>query len=224
MNKIPIIYYNNRVDIYQTLKDAIQFLFLMPGSTIMEPELAKLLGTSRTPVREALIRLSSESLVDIFPQCGTYVSRIDFSLAREVAYMRHILEQQNCIELCRNKTPLKTAVEQYLVLMKLCVRNNDAYEYLRNDNEFHRALFAVNGHERIWQFISNSRAHYNRIVLLDLMLPGHLEKSYEEHCKIVDCIENGNEEELLKILWEHHDQSGMDYDLIQKTFPQYFNN
>lgn len=66
------IYTGNKVDVYQTLKNAIQYLALMPGSTINEQELASELGVSRTPIREALIRLSSETLIDIYPQKGTY--------------------------------------------------------------------------------------------------------------------------------------------------------
>ena len=72
---------HSRSEIYHILKDDIQYLRLMPGSIIRENELAEQLGCSRTPIREALIRLSSEYLVDIYPQRGTYVSNIDFPLA-----------------------------------------------------------------------------------------------------------------------------------------------
>ncbi len=56
----------SRIEVYTSLKDAIQYLELMPGEMIHENELVEKLGVSRTPIREALIRLASEYLVDHF--------------------------------------------------------------------------------------------------------------------------------------------------------------
>ena len=67
----------NSKNIYSELKDMIQFLDLKPGQAISESQLCASLGVSRTPVREALIRLADEKLVCFFPQSGTYVTRID---------------------------------------------------------------------------------------------------------------------------------------------------
>lgn len=222
MIELEKIYIGNKVDVYQTLKDAIQYLTLMPGATINEQELAVELGVSRTPIREALIRLSSEKLIDIYPQKGTYVSRIDFEFANEVAYMRHILDTEICLNLCRERVDLHDEVDEILYFMRAAIKKNNAIEYLKRDKEFHRALFAYGKHELIWNIISTSRAHYNRFVILDLQLEGKLEKSYQEHCDILDAIAAGNEEKLLKILEVHHDHTGVDYELIQKTFPEYF--
>ena len=72
-----------KINVYATLKNAIQFLDLKPGSVISESQLIEELGVSRTPIREALIRLSDELLIHTYPQRGTYVSKIDLSLAKE---------------------------------------------------------------------------------------------------------------------------------------------
>ena len=216
----------SRVEVYQTLKDAIQYLDLMPGSIIHENELIEKIGVSRTPIREALIRLANEYLVEIYPQRGTYVSTIDFHLAHEVAYMRHILDLEVCLKLCQERVSLQDAVEEKLYFMSQAVKKNDVVGYIKNDNAFHNAIFAVAGHEMIWEIISNSRAHYNRMLVLDLQRPGVLEKSYQEHQNIVKMIEEGNEEELVKILDRHHDHVDMPERerMIREMFPEYFVN
>ena len=74
----------NSKNIYSELKDMIQFLDLKPGQAISESQLCASLGVSRTPVREALIRLADEKLVCFFPQSGTYVTRIDLDYIKEL--------------------------------------------------------------------------------------------------------------------------------------------
>ena len=83
-----------KADIYGVLKEKIQFLEMKPGERIVEADLSAEYGVSRTPVREALKRLEEEGFVSIYPQRGTYVSLIDMKLVKEMAYMRHILENE----------------------------------------------------------------------------------------------------------------------------------
>lgn len=214
----------NRPNVYATLLDAIQYLDLKPGSIIKEQELAAQLGVSRTPVREALLRLSSEALIDIFPQRGTYVAEIDFNIAQETAYMRHLLDREVCLTLCRQRAPLQDTVEQQMYFMSLAVKKRQPVEYIKQDNAFHRAIFAAAGHEIIWNIISNSRAHYNRILTLEMQLPGILQKSYDEHQSILASIESGNATRLIEILERHHDHTSMPEKekLLRSEFPDYF--
>lgn len=214
----------NRTDVYQYLKDAIQYFDLMPGAVIRETELAEQLDVSRTPIREALIRLAGEYLVNIYPQRGTYVARIDFHVAREIAYMRHLLDTEICLDLCRRRQSVQAATEQSVYFMTQAVKRRQPAEYIKNDNAFHRAIFAQAGHEQIWDIISNSRAHYNRVLMLDMQRPGILDKSLQEHMNILNCIEAGDEAALAQILDVHHDHKNDQAweNEIRKQFPQYF--
>ena len=108
--------------------------------------------------------------------------------------------------------------------MSQAVKHKDVVGYIKNDNAFHNAIFAVAGHEMIWEIISNSRAHYNRMLVLDLKRPGILEKSFQEHQDIIRTIEQGNEDELAKILDRHHDHRDMPEREreIRAMFPEYF--
>lgn len=213
----------NKLNVYHTLKNAIQFLELKPGTQIVEADLSAELGVSRTPIREALMRLSDELLVEIYPQRGTYVSKIDLSLSKEMAYMRHVLETEIFSKLCEEKANIQDAVEDKLYLMSLALKRNDPIEYIRNDAEFHRAIFSYAGHEMIWNTISNTRAHYVRTLVLDMSLPNSLRKSYQAHKKIVQCIQNGDKDGLLELLEDHHDYKLTPMDeKIKAAYPDYF--
>ena len=74
--------------IYQFLLNAIVTVHLSPGIGLKEKEVIKRLGVSRTPIREALLRLEDEGLVQIFPQSGTYVSKIKIEAVLESKFIR----------------------------------------------------------------------------------------------------------------------------------------
>ncbi len=213
----------NKVNVYHVLKNAIKFLELKPGERINEAELSTKIGVSRTPIREALIRLSDELLVEIYPQRGTYVSKIDLSLAKEMAYMRHVLESEILLNMCKEKAKIRDLVDEKLYKMNLALKRNHPIEYITSDDDFHRALFSYGNHEMIWNIISNTRAHYIRVLVLDMMLPNNLEKSYEDHLKIVECIESGDEESLIQIMNVHHDHNETEVERqIKEMYPEYF--
>ena len=78
--------------IYVALKDAIVTLRLPPGTSISENRICRHIGVSRTPVREAIIRLTEDELIDVFPQQGSFVSAIRVSKIRESHFIRKCLE------------------------------------------------------------------------------------------------------------------------------------
>jgi DNA-binding GntR family transcriptional regulator len=214
-----------KVDIYSILKEKIQFMEWKPGSRIVEAELAEEYGVSRTPIREALKKLEEERFIDIYPQRGTYVAKIDMKLVKEVALMRHILESDIFGHLCEKKTVVSMEVRQKLIMMELALKSKDYKEYIKYDNGFHRALFNCGGHEIIWDTISGFLAHYTRVLTLDIMMADNLEKSYESHVKMVECIEAGDLKGLDAIMAVHHDYYLTESDIeIQKEHPDYFVN
>ena len=212
-----------KIDIYGVLKEKIQFLEMKPGEKIIEANLSSQYNVSRTPVREALKRLEEEGFVDIYPQRGTYVSLIDMKLVKEMAYMRHILENEIFLQLCRDKVSVQRQVEDKLLMMELALKNEDYKSYIQQDANFHRALFKCGGHEQIWDTISGFMAHYTRVLVLDMMMPNSLSKSYKSHQNIAECIENGKIKELMKEMEVHHDYYLTETDkIIMEGNPEYF--
>src|SRR6201991_2974975 len=78
--------------VFEKLRNAIIALELPPGAPLSRAELASQFGISSTPVRDALMRLEEEGLVDVFPQAATKVSLIDVPLARQAQFLRRALE------------------------------------------------------------------------------------------------------------------------------------
>src|ERR1700740_3776685 len=81
-----------RVEVYDTLRASIVSLQRAPGQRLSEAELARDLGVSRTPVREAIIQLRADGLVEVMPQLGSFVSKISLRNVREAQFAREALE------------------------------------------------------------------------------------------------------------------------------------
>ena len=77
---------------YREISENIINLKLKPGSLVSENELARALGVSRTPVREAIQELQKSQLIEVFPQRGSFVSGISFDAVEEAAFLRRTLE------------------------------------------------------------------------------------------------------------------------------------
>ncbi len=208
--------------VFLAIRDRIQFLDYKPGEKINEKELASEFAISRTPVREALLLLSDEKLVDIFPQSGTYVSKIKLSMVVELVYMRHILEAQILDNLCAKQARVYDAVAKTLVLQAAAIEAKDVIEFMKYDDEFHHILFGLAGSYEIWRIISNTRAHHTRFRVLDLQLPSGIQSSYEEHKQIVDLIQSGKRAELKAILDLPHDTELMNKSVIVSKYQDYF--
>ena len=109
-------YENSKNYIYRILKANIMSLFLKPGEKISEAELQEIFKTSRSPIREALVKLEKENLIEIFPQKGTKVSLIDLNLVDDTLFMRKILESEVM------KLVLESNLNKEILLKKL--KNN----------------------------------------------------------------------------------------------------
>lgn len=154
--------------VYRVLKDNIMCLELKPGELLSESDLAKKLQVSRTPIREVLIKLKGEKLIEVKPQAGTYVSLIDWKIIKEAIFMRYNLEKEALKEACDNFS------EEALMDMEKCIfaqklianKANNVLEFHNLDKEFHELLFKGIEKNNIWEAICNISTHYNRMRLL----------------------------------------------------------
>lgn len=109
---------------YRLLRENIMTFRLLPGETLDETVISEQFGTSRTPVREALILLKNEKLVDILPQKGSKVSYIDLKLVRQGYFTRRVVETAICKEIAGmlSEKQLKQ-LKQILLLQDQEVKN-----------------------------------------------------------------------------------------------------
>ena len=88
--------------IYEELKSQIINLDLLPGTKVKEEDLAKEFNISRTPIRGVISRLVKDSLLEVKPQKGTYVSKIDLSKINDYIYVRKSVEIQMISKICKS--------------------------------------------------------------------------------------------------------------------------
>ena len=190
--------------VYRVLKDNIMCLELKPGELISESELAKKLNVSRTPIREVLIKLKGEKLIEVKPQAGTYVSLIDWKIIKEAIFMRYNLEKEVLKEACE-KFP-----ESILMELEKCLfaqnliknRSDNLLEFHNLDKEFHRLLFEGVGKSNVWESISNISTNYNRMRLLAEM---KIDKDLlvDQHIIYLDIIKNKNKDIIEEFVFNH---------------------
>src|SRR3954452_5329577 len=120
--------------IYDALRDAIVRVAVRPGQAISETEMAASFGVSRTPIREALIRLADDGLVDIYPQAGTFVSRIDLAAVREAQFVRQTLETAVAIQAASTSSGV-AVFERILQRQEQAIRDGDFGEFFASDED-----------------------------------------------------------------------------------------
>ena len=190
--------------VYRVLKNNIMCLELKPGELVSESDLANKMNVSRTPIREVLIRLKAEKLIEVKPQAGTYVSLIDWNIIEEAIFMRYNLEKEALKEACEYfPEDILMEMEKSLFAQKLIIDKSDnLIEFHNLDNEFHRLLFEGIKKSNVWEAICNISTHYNRMRLLAEMKI-HKEFIIEQHEIYLDIIKNKNNDIIEEVVESH---------------------
>jgi DNA-binding GntR family transcriptional regulator len=176
--------------IYGRLREDIVAMHRAPGAPIVEKEIALAHGVSRTPVREALLRLAADGLVEIFPQSGTFVSRIPINALPEAIIVRKALEETTA-----RLAAERAAADQVGGLYHLVERqrraqaDGDRDRFHEADEAFHAAITEIAGHPGIWALIQHVKLQVDRYRRLTLPVPGRMRLVLDEHRAIVAAIE-----------------------------------
>ena len=176
---------------YRLLRLAIQRQELVQDTFYSESELAEFMGISRTPVREALIELAREGLVEIIPQRGFRLHVLDSHDRREVFDLRDVLEAYVVGKLARQATPedvgrLRELLDRQTRLV------DDADAFLEVDEQFHMLMPQLVGLRLAHQMLGTLRGAMWLLGSSALALPERIPDVLEEHAAIVDAIEAGD--------------------------------
>ena len=148
---------NARTYALRVLQYNIINLELVPGSTVSENELSAILNLSRTPVREALIELSKVGLVEIQPQRGSYIAKIDYELIEESRFMRLVLENAVLKLACEGiSQEYMDKLKENLRMEDNILKKENAERLFELDNEFHKLLFHSVDKARTYSFSDGS--------------------------------------------------------------------
>ena len=179
---------------------------LEPGLSVSEQELALRLGVSRTPVREALIRLSEEALVGIYPQTGTVVAPISYPKVYQSLVIRSALE-------CRSIRYTVSAIEpadvkrlrEILAEQKRSAKLRNDEKFLLADDALHRTMVEISGNLDVWKVIESIKAHHDRVRYLSTHLNVYNMERIQEHEAIVDALARRNVADAERLLEKHLD-------------------
>ncbi|MGD0975861.1 MAG: GntR family transcriptional regulator [Candidatus Korobacteraceae bacterium] len=192
------------VQVFETLKRDIVSGTLTPDMQLSESELSQRLGVSRTPVREALIKLVDDGLVRIIPQVGTFVAPISLESVKEAQFVREHLECALIVD-AGKKMDEKTIqrLRDNLEQQSRAARNDDWVLFMALDEELHGTLATAAGHPGAWRIIQQSKIHFDRVRHLSLRMPGQMRRLIQQHTTIVDAVARGDHDIAQAILRDH---------------------
>lgn len=179
--------------VHAWLRQGILEVSLVPGTALAEADIAARFGTSRTPVREALLRLADEGLVDIRPQRGTYVSRMNPQRMEEALFVREAVEGA----LLRTLAARADHVDVARALGAIVDRHDDAVAQhdvartLDGDAAFHHALVELAGMPGLWDVIGKARDLHHRMRALVVPEAANARTALSDHRGIVRAIRSG---------------------------------
>lgn len=192
--------------VYRILREEIIAIRLAPGQLVSEKEIAEVLESSKTPVREALIRLENDGLVEIVPKSGTYVSAIRINKYIEACFTRLQLEI-GAVRRAADKSVATSFIEQFDQMLEdqsAALAEDDYGKFFILDQKLHQCFFLAAGVSGVWELLLKTQADVNRMRHLKRIKkirrgPAVL----EEHKVIVEAIRRHDPDGAEKALVAH---------------------
>ncbi|WP_319518913.1 GntR family transcriptional regulator [uncultured Martelella sp.] len=210
--------------VHRRLRAEIVSLKRLPGEVVSEKEIAAESGLSRTPVREALLRLAEEQLIDIVPKSGTRVSRIPVASLLEAQVARTALEQVN-VRAAASRVQGSEIANMRALLMYQRERTEagDSDQFHAADEALHRAIAVAGGYPGIWKIIEQVKLQVDRYRRLTLPQINRMERVLVEHGEIVDALADRDADRAVAAMTHHLEGlSAEDLRPIRDLNPDYF--
>ncbi len=209
---------------YDAIRNAILNCTLLPGAALSEQTLSDSLGTSRAPVRDALKQLASEGLVQVLPQKGTFVSRIDPVKVRDAVFVREVIECRAAQLACAAPEADKSSLQSLLKTQAEATARSDYAAHLLADEALHQRILELAGHPHAWPALRLARTGMNRIRHLAIAAVGSHHISIHQHQHIVDAIVKNQTDHVGDLMREHIRSPLLFLDVIAKNNPEYIEN
>lgn len=212
---------------YDRLKKEIMNFSLKPGEPISAAKIAERYQVSRTPAREAIVKLETEGLIDIYPQSKSVISKINISRVKQEWFVRRALELGLIDALFDNVKPedieeMKYYAGKLATIGNSLIGSEESYEYLKNDNLFHRVTYRVAGQDLATEIIDNMMVHYNRIRLLMDLDENNKNRTLADHASLIQCLESNDREGYRAFLITHLGHIISDIEKMGKIRPELF--
>lgn len=189
---------------YDLLLERILMGEYQPGDPLIEQDISEELGISRTPVREALMRLRLENLVRVIPRGGTFVEESSVQTIRDVTETRLVLEEYLlCLVVARRRTETVEEFVRWVGDLKDGWATLPQREWLRKDDEFHERLYRMAGNRALAHHLSLLRRQA-------VLFWGQLGEQYnslagihQDFMDIADGIAEGDAERCVTVIRRH---------------------
>jgi len=177
------------MQVHDRLRYEIVTAALPPRAPLSEQDLTARFGVSRTPIREALLKLAEEGLVDIYPQHGSFVAPIRLTDVYDAQFVRESLECA-AIALAAEKIDAEQSRQLSAVLDRQNVfhKVGDNDRFFDADEEMHAVLMAIAGHAQVWRQVESAKAQMDRVRHLTVRRPLKRNAVLTEHQAIIDRV------------------------------------
>jgi len=208
--------------LYRLLRERIVKGDLVPGTRLSEVDVAASYAVSRQPVREAFIKLSEESLVEIRPQRGTYVSQINVAAVMSARFVREAVEADIVrILAARPKEGFLRELDDLILRQRATVEDDDPATFIQLDERFHRLLASEAGHGASWDILQPLKTQMDRVRHLSAkQFP--LRQLLSQHEDVVQTIRNGDGDGAESAMRSHLRQILDDLPAVIAALPAFF--
>ena len=212
-----------RGNVFDELRKEILDLTLKPGTELNLNQLSALFGVSRSPIRDAVKELSGEHLIDIYPQRGTYVSRINLRMADDERFIRLNLELGSIPDFINNiNDELISEMEELIKKQEKAFALRDTSLLLKLDDQFHSVIFKGADRQGVFDFILTRNGNYHRMRLISFMFDDISEDVISQHKVLLEAIKEKDPEKVMALDKTHMSKLKKETVSFRETMPQYF--
>lgn len=190
--------------VLHALRHAIVTMRIKPGEMLSEQEIADRLRVSRSPVREAFIKLGEAGLVRILPQRGTQVVKISQAAVEDARFIREAIERAVVREAaaCRDARA-HARIADNLARQRRAVRAKDTEAFFDLDEEFHRLLAAAAGRPSAWHIVEDLKPQMDRVRYLSIEHATPMHVIVAQHTAIAEAVTAGDAPRAEAALHDH---------------------
>jgi DNA-binding GntR family transcriptional regulator len=190
--------------VYIRIKAGILNLDFAPGSQLQVDELSGELEVSRTPVREALLRLQKDGLVDVLPRVGFFVTKFAARDLEELYELREILESRAVYDAVQSMTEAESReIIEIFASTQKAVDQEDTTGFLDAEITFHNFLTEASLNKRLVAMVESMRDLTYRWRILSLHSKEDIRASLMEHRKIADAVQHRDAVAASRLMGEH---------------------
>ncbi|MFV0493322.1 MAG: GntR family transcriptional regulator [Pseudorhodobacter sp.] len=208
--------------LFRLLRQRIICGELVPGVRLSEVDIAAHYGTSRQPVRESFIRLAEASLIEVRPQRGSFVSRIDKTAVLAAQFVREAVEADivRRVMLQVNTASLRD-LDDILTAQREATTDQNPQPFMALDEEFHRKLAEIAGQGAGWYILQPLKTQMDRVRHLSAQQFPR-QALVQQHKQIVDAIRSGDVLAAEQNMRLHLRQILEDVPTVAAALPHYF--